>query len=295
MNKQELLTKYHLFPIKYQKYKKIDLITTKEDRYVLKRGNYHTIYEYLQTRNFHHLPEPLTERGEEYTIYRYLEDYPLPQEQRVSDFLYLLSMLHNRTTFYKTLEVDKIKEIFEEIRKRQDYLMEYYHNLQDMIEVEKYMAPSHYQLIRGLSLVYYHLSESKKEIESWYKVMIDKRKMRYAMTHGNLKKEHFIENQDLYLISWNRARIHSPVYDLENFYRNNWKEITIDDLLDIYESKYRLTEEEVHLFFALVSLPIKVTFQESEIKNTHLIYEFLDYHEQLEEGKRKARRSKKET
>ncbi len=294
MNKQEILEKYHIFPTRYQKYRTIDIITTKNDCYVLKKGNYYNIYEYLQTRNFHHLPEPLNDREEEYTIYRYIKDDPLPQEQRVSDFLYLLSILHTKTTFYKTLEVDKIKEIFESIRERQDRLMEYYYNLQDRIEVEKYMAPSHYQLIRGLSLIYYHLTESKNEIEIWYKGMIEKKKMRYVMTHGNLKKEHFIENQELYFISWNQARIHSPVYDLENFYRNNWKDITMGDLLEIYESKYPLTKEEFHLFLSLVLLPQKIVFEDSEIKNTRRIYEWYQYHEQLEEWKKKTRRSQKE-
>lgn len=288
MNKREFLERYQVFPKGYQKKNQVDIITTESQRYVLKKGNYHTIYEYLQTRNFQNLPQLLTSSQDEYTLYPYIEDYPIPKEQRVEDFIYLMSVLHNKTTFYKTVDLNKIKEIFENIRSKQDYLIQYYHNLQDIIEVEKYMSPSHYQLVRNLSLIYFHLTESKIQIEKWYELMKNNKKMRYVMTHGNLKKEHFIENQDLYLISWGHARINSPVYDLENFYRNNWQETTLGDFLEVYQSKYMLRKEELYLFLSLIHLPEKIEFHESELENAQLVYSMIRYHNQLEEWKLKT-------
>lgn len=290
MNKKEFLERHQIFPKCYQKKNQVDIITTENERYVLKRGDTHTIYEYLLTRNFQNISPPITNRGDEYLIYRYIEDYPVPKEQRVEDFIYLLSILHTKTTFYKTVELNKIKEIFESIRARQDYLIQYYHNLQDMIEVEKYMSPSHYLLIRNLSLIYFHLTESKIQIEKWYENMKNNKKMRYVMTHGNLKREHFLENNNLYLISWDRARINLPVYDLENFYRNNWRETTLRDFLEIYQSKYLLRKEELSLFLSLIHLPKKVEFGDSEIQNVKLVYSLIEYHNQLEEWKLKTPR-----
>lgn len=288
MNKQEVLEKYQIFPKSVKKKKNVDIIGTDHGRYVLKKGDSHTIYEYLETRNFHNISSPITTREDGYLLYPYIEDSEVPEEQRVEDFIYLLSILHTKTTFYKTVELDKIKEIFETIRARQDYLIQYYHNLQDIIETEKYMAPSHYLLIRNLSLIYFHLTESKIQIEKWYDLMKNHKKMRYVMTHGNLKKEHFIENRDLYLISWDCSRVNLPAYDLENFYRNNWKETTLTDFLEVYQSKYLLRKEELSLFLALIYLPEKIEFGESEIKNIRVIRSFASYHEQLEEWKIKT-------
>ncbi len=288
MNRKEFLEKYQIFPRRYQKRNNVDILTTENQRYVLKKGNYQVIYEYLQNRNFQNLPQPLTQNQEEYTLYNYIEDCPVPNEQRVEDFIYLMSILHTKTTFYKTVDLDKVKEIFENIRSKQDYLSQYYHNLQDMIEVEKYMSPSHYLLIRNLSLIYFHLDESRIQIEKWYNLMKEHKKMRYVMTHGNLKKEHFIENRDLYLISWGKARINSPVYDLENFYRNNWQETTLGDFLDVYQSKYMLRREELSLFLSLIHLPEKIEFQESEVANIRTVHTLIHYHNQLEEWKRKT-------
>lgn len=288
MNKRKLLDKYQIYPIRYKKKNNVDILSTDDNRYVLKKGNYHNIYEYLQTRNFKNIPCLINNNDDDYNLYQYIDDYSVPKEQRVEDFIYLLSILHNKTTFYKKIELDKIKEIFENLRSRQDYLSKYYQNLQDMIEIEKYMSPSHYQLIRNLSLIYFHLTESKNQIEKWYELTKNNKKMRYAMTHGNLKKDHFIENQDLYLISWEHARINSPVYDLENFYRNNWQDISLSSLLEIYQSKYLLTKEELHLFLALIHLPQKIEFSNSELENVRQIQNLITYHEHIENWKQKA-------
>lgn len=288
MNKAEFLLQYNIHPVRYQKKNKVDIITTKDNKYVLKKGNYYKIYEYLLTRDFNNLPHLISESDSEYTLYPYIEDYDLPEEQRVEDFIYLLSILHTKTTFYKTVDLDKIKEIFENLRERQDYLIQYYHNLQDMIETETYMSPSHYQLIRNLSLIYFHLTESKMQIEKWYDTMKDKRKMRYVMTHGNLKREHFIENGNLYFISFDSARINSPVYDLENFYRNNWRDTTLDSFLEIYQSKYELNRDEFHLLMSLIHMPERIEFGENELENMNIVHNLICYHERLENWKLKA-------
>lgn len=288
MNKSDFLLQYNIHPIRYQKKNKVDIITTSDHKYVLKKSNYYKVYEYLLTRDFRNLPNLISESDSEYTLYSYIEDYDLPEEQRVEDFIYLLSILHTKTTFYKTVDLDKIKEIFENLRERQDYLIQYYHNLQDMIETETYMSPSHYQLIRNLSLIYFHLTESKMQIEKWYDTMKDKRKMRYVMTHGNLKREHFIENGNLYFISFDSARINSPVYDLENFYRNNWRDTTLDSFLEIYQSKYELNRDEFHLLMSLIHMPERIEFGENELENMNIVHNFICYHERLENWKLKA-------
>ena len=141
------------------------------------------------------------------------------------------------------------------------------------------MSPSQYLLIRNISNFYKCIRKSKEYIDKWYEVMNSSKKMRYAMTHGNLDKTHIIENQNIYLTSWDKARINSPVFDLINLYRNNQDKIDIIDLLSIYETKYELKEEEKYLLFSYLLLPDKIEIKEMEflnVKETRRVVEYID-------------------
>lgn len=279
MNKKKLFEKYDLAPISIRKSKKIDILNTINYKYVVKAGNNNNIYDYLKIRNFNNFIYPITDNSDSYEITRYIEDIEVPIEQRIEDLIYLTSILHVKTTFYKTIDMDYIKEIYEEQLKKQEYLYNYYLTLQDMIEIEVYMSPSHYLLIRNISDFYKCIRKSKEYIDRWYELIKDKKKMRYSMTHGNLDKSHIIENSDIYLISWNKARINSPVFDLANLYRLNQDKIDIFDLLDIYQTKYALKEEEKCLLFSLILLPTKLEIKDTEFKNvkeTRRVVEYID-------------------
>lgn len=283
MNKRQELEKYNLKALRYQKKKKVDIISTENNRYCLKEENNTNIYEYLKTRNFHNFPSALTNNSDPYEITEYIDDFEVPVEQRIEDLIYLVSLLHTKTTFYKNVDIDQIKKIYEEIIDRQDYLYNYYSGLQNMIESEVYMSPSHYLLIRNISTLYQNIRESKKRIESWYQKVKISKKLRYAMTHGALEKEHLIENHDLYLISWGKAKINLPVYDLLSLYQNNKEKIDIFDLLDIYQTKYSLKEEEIDLFLALILLPEKLEMKKTEVQKIKQVFTITDTAYQLQE------------
>ena len=283
MNKRQELEKYNLKASRYQKKKKVDIISTENNRYCLKEENNTNIYEYLRTRNFHNFPPNLTNNSDPYEITEYIDDFEVPEEQRIEDLIYLVSLLHTKTTFYKNVDIDQVKKIYEEIIDRQDYLYNYYSGLQNMIESEVYMSPSHYLLIRNISILYQNIGESKKRIESWYQKVKTSKKLRYAMTHGALEREPLIENNDLYLISWGKARINLPVYDLLNIYQNNKEKIDIFDLLDIYQTKYILKEEEIDLFLALTLLPEKLEMKKTEVQKIKQVFTITDTAYQLRE------------
>ena len=103
------------------------------------------------------------------------------------------------------------------------------------------------------------------------------------MTHGALEREHLIENHDLYLISWGKARINLPVYDLLNIYQNNKEKIDIFDLLDIYQTKYILKEEEIDLFLAMTLLPEKLEMKKTEVQKIKQVFTITETAYQLRE------------
>ncbi len=292
MNKKEELEKYNLKATRYQKRKKVDIISVENNRYCLKEENNTNIYEYLRTRNFDNFPMNLTSNDDPYEITEYIDDFDVPEEQRIEDLIYLTSLLHTKTTFYKNVDIDQIKKIYEDLIDQQDYLYSYYSGLQNMIENEVYMSPSHYLLIRNISLLYQNISESKRRIQNWYQKVKDSKKLRYVMTHGALEKEHLIENNDLYLISWSKAKINLPIYDLLSIYQNNKEKIDIFDLLEIYQSKYVLKEEEIDLFLAMILLPEKLEMKKTEYQKIKQVFTITETAYQLREKLNRMNRLK---
>ena len=277
MNKKELFEKYNLEITGIKKKNKIEILNTRQHKYVLKSGNNYNVYDYLKIKNFNNFIYPITNNNDRYEITEYVDNVKIPDEQRIEDLIYLTSILHVKTTFYKSVDTDYIKEIYEDQVKKLEYIYNYYFTMQDIIEREVYMSPSHYLLIRNISNFYKCIRKSKEYIDKWYDIVKETKKIRYSMTHGNLDKSHLIENQNIYLVSWNKARINIPVYDLVNLYKNNQDRIDIINLLEIYQSKYELKEEEKCLLFSLILLPEKIENKDKEILNVKETRKVVEY------------------
>ena len=166
---------------------KVTILTTSNKKYVLKENNKdNTFYEYLVTRGFKYFPNIYSISSDKYLIMDYIREKYVPLEQKLEDFVYLISILHLDTLFDKKVDLDYIKEIYESIRNRQDELYNYYLNMQNVIEEEKYMSPANYLLIRNISLIYLCISYSKKYLDKFYEIVKDKNSFRYSYIHGNL-------------------------------------------------------------------------------------------------------------
>ena len=105
----------------------------------------------------------------------------------------------------------------------------------------------------------------------------DNTKERVCVVHNNLKDEHFLKNDKNYLISWDKYLIDTPVLDLYRFFQNEKNADNFDELLALYEKKYKLKEEERKLLFIILSIPPKFIFEKDEITNTFNVRLFIDY------------------
>ncbi|MDO4376606.1 MAG: hypothetical protein Q4C38_00515 [bacterium] len=249
-----------------------------DNNYVIKKKkrDLSNTYNYLLSRSFDYFPEVVKEDNEK-IYYRYINDLEEPKEQKVIDLVNLITLLHSKTTFYKEVDIDNYKYIYESINNSIDETLEHYNQLMDGIESEVYMAPSNYLIARNITIIYNALGYAKNNINSWYKMIENQRKVRVVTIHNNLRLEHYLKEDKPYLISWDKSKIDMPIFDLISLYQNNYLDFEFIDLLKIYLSKYPLTREEMTLFLTIISIPGKIPLNESEYQTVLSVRRILDY------------------
>lgn len=251
---------------KITKQKNRTIIEAKDKKYIAKENKNKIIYDYLSSRGFINYLEPL-KRNDDYNLYEYIEEIDTPSEQRALDVIHLMSLLHKKTTYYKEVNLDEIKEIYENITNRVLYLFEYYHNLQDNLEQEEFFSPSSYMLLREISFIYSSLHFCKNTIDHWYETMKQKKDIRIALVHNNLDISHILESENKYLISWDHAKKDIPIYDFYHFFNNCYETIDFSLLYKEYILDYSITKEEEDLLFVLLSIPDKIVLDLDEYNN----------------------------
>lgn len=262
------LKEYDLKPNFYKKMGKATLVGTKEGRkYIIKektRDSHSNIYQYLESRSFGYYPKILSDELDDYEITEYIEEIPMPVEQKMADMIELLALLHNKTTFYQEVDESDYKKIYEDVHHNILYLTSYYQDLISVIDSKVYMSPSEYLLARNISKIFAALTFCKEEIDQWFELVKNKKKQRFVVLHNNLGLEHFLKNKNSYFISWDKSRIDIPIFDLYKLYKSHGIDYEFETILKKYESHYPLLAEERKLLFILLSLPSKIEFNQSE-------------------------------
>lgn len=275
-NLRGILTKYNI-PIN-----KITILSNAkiiDDKLVIKKrkkADIERVYNYLKSRSFDYFPAPIA-LDKDYELYPYIENNYEPKEQKAMDLMYLLSLLHSKTTFYREIDIDHNKEIYEKTINNLNYLNNYYTDLIEAIEKEIYMSPSSYLIARNINIIFESIYYSKSTIEEWYNTIKDNKNERVVNIHNNITLEHYIKSEKPYLISWNKSKIDSPIYDLLSFYKNHYLELDFYDLFHYYESNYPLKEEEKLLLFSQMTMPSKIELENDEYKMCIKTNKIIDY------------------
>ena len=281
MNKElrELFDENHVITKRITLKNNVRIIDTGEDQLVIKRREQllDDLYRYLKSRSFDYFPEVLYQTTN-YDIYRYVEDTTLPKEEKAEDIINLVTLLHSKTTFYKEIDDNTYKELYENTIEQLDYLMNYYNDIAEIIEREEYMSPSHYYFIRNISKVFAALSYCRYHIDKWYQMIEDKKRIRVVQLHNNLSLDHYLTDGDRpYLISWRLSKRDLPIYDLIKLYKQYYRELDFCELIRHYERHYPMLPEEKELFFILISIPERLDFREGEYNMCEKIKNFYDY------------------
>lgn len=249
------------------KIKKIGKATIVNDEYVIKESNNSDIYEYLKSRNFNYFPNTKYEDRKE--IQEYVKEIEYPQEQKFYDLINITSLLHSKTTYFKENE-NELNSLIDDIINNINYLYSYYADLITKIEEKVIMSPSEYLLARNISKIYYSLENGMNMIKS---VKIPD-KIRNVVVHNNLSLDHYIRNENEYLISWDKAKFDIPIIDLYKLFRR-YPKFNYMMMLEKYEYNYPLLEYEKNILLTMLSIPDIITITSNEIENVRNIKRIL--------------------
>ncbi len=277
-NIKEVIEKYNLYSKNYTYKNNVRILNTRQGKVVIKekKKDKNKIYNYLLSRNFNHFLLSNVDY-DNYEIYPFIEEVNITSEQKALDLVIVLSILHNKTTFYKETDLDDIKRVYEDTNERIAYLFNYFNELQDMIEEKEFFSPSEYLFIRNVSKAYEALDYAGKTIKVWFEEVQNKKSSRYVLLHKNLKLDHFlVGKQNQNFISWDNAEVGFVIYDFLCFYKNEYLKFDMNKLYDVYQSKYRFTRCEELLLFTLISIPEKISI-ENDFNGCSKVYEWVEY------------------
>lgn len=254
------------------------VLDTDKGCFVVKKNihNNNELFRYLETKNFNNFLN-LYNYSDDYEVYPYIDKVDMTDEEKAIDIIYLISLLHNKTTFYKTIDIDKIEELYEDINNKLNYLNHFYDNLKMIVEEDIYMSPSGYLFLRNSSVIFRSIDESKHFIDKWYNSIKNKKTFRVTTIHNYLELDHLLKGDNTYLISWDKSCKASPVYDILSLYKSTYEVLDFSYLFEMYTSKYPLHEEEMYLLFSLLLVPSKIDLSKREIINTKEVYELSNY------------------
>ena len=272
---KKILDKNDLKVDKYTMKGKTMIVNTPLGQFALKKGNLDNIYRYLLSRNFEYFPKVI-DSNEDSTIYEFVDDVKYDNEQRAFDLIHTIALLHSKTTYYKDVDIDEYKKIFEETMEKINYIYNYYMDVINIIESKIYMSPSEYLIARNISKIFSCIYFCKNELEQWYEIVKNEKRKRVVTLHNNLKLDNIIRNKSVYLIGWEYSKIDSPIYDFINFYNKYALYFDFRSLLNEYERIFPFKEEEKKLLSVLISIPSKIPNTEKEYNKVKNVRQLLD-------------------
>lgn len=261
-----ILKKYNIVPTKIVKNNNVFII---DDKYVVKENKNKDIYHYLDDRSFKYYPKIVNKVDDDYLITEYIKEEDTTDRTKIEDMIDLTALLHNKTTFYKKVDVADKKEIYEDTMKKINDIFKYYDSYMVDIESKEIYSPSEYLLAVNISIIFSSLYKAKDRLDSWYENIKDKDKVRYVINHNNLDVSHFIKSDNKYLTSWDKASIGLPIYDLYNLFTK--KMYDYDLILDSYTSSYPLLDYEKELLLIFLLIPHKIEKEDEYDKVVEIV------------------------
>ena len=251
----------------------LKIVYKNDEVYCIKKGNNDVIEKlrYLKSKDFNNFIDTKYQDG--YEIRDYIKEVEITSEDKLNELVYIISLLHTKTTFYKNISLNEIKTFYEEETEEIYDIKKDYEALCDKYDANLFMPFSMNLLVRNISLFLISLDNSKYFLDEWYRIMKDKQRKRVVFNHNNLKLSNFIVGDYSYLINWNNSIIDSPVVDIYSLFKNNYKDIDIIDAFDIYTAKYQLLEEEKYLLYHKLCKIEALEVSNDEILNTRKVYD----------------------
>ena len=246
---------------------KVYKVKAQEGFYALKFCSsylFYNNYYYIQTLklncfvtillNAHQLPLTAYQNGYFYLMPWYEKDQVPMRELKLKFYFECLSWMHNHTFYNVKVSKDyyekQIQEIKQIIQERKDYYLEH------LQLCEKAFDRSPWQWMWLMN--YYRIDQSfnfaLEHLNHYQEVCQDKHYLRVALVYMNFNYQHIFLNQKK-IISIDRMKIDSPIYDIFTMYQNSTDSLfDLDSLFQFYLQKIILQEQEKVLLMTLLSI-----------------------------------------
>jgi len=266
-------------PYKYTIKGNVKILNCNDKDIVLKRkcNILHNRFQYLDSRGFSNYVPLIDSSRSNYDIFPYIYENKIPYEQKGNDLARVVAIMHAKTCYNKDIDESVYDNIYTNITNNCDYLIDYYSRLYDDLFPLKYHKPHEIIFIDSYSKINNTISFCKSEIEKWYTLVSEKRNQRVTLIHNNLKLDHFLKGSDDYLISFDNSRFDTPVIDLVKLYKEEYDKLDFSELLNNYLYHFSYNEDELKLFFVLITIPDEICFKEDNYKNVELITNLINY------------------
>ena len=128
------------------------VIDTPLGLFLIKEENIKT-YDYLLSRGFNYIL-PIVDYDNSNILFKYEEGLHYDINEKAFDYIKLLSLLHNKTSYYINIDKEDNKLIYERISTYLDDIKDYYDKVSSEIENKVYYSPNDYLVIRNISVIY---------------------------------------------------------------------------------------------------------------------------------------------
>ena len=255
----------------------LEIITNNGKEIVRKKVKVDNIskYNYLESKDFHNYIKTIYLNG--YEIRDYIKEIDISREDKLSELIYVISILHTKTTHFKNYSLNNIKEFYEKTTDEINDIKKYYNRIVEENDLYIFLKPSLNYLINNISLILISLDNCKYFLDKWYEIVKEKQRKRVVFNHNNLKLSNFIVGNEQYLINFDKSSVDYPIYDIVSIFKNNYKVIDMTDLFNLYSQKYSLFKEELYLLYVELLKIEMISFDESEIINTRNITSLICY------------------
>lgn len=286
MKSKNLLVYNKIYKPKKYIYKgKVIILNSFDKDYVLKEKNKNVFnfHKYLSSRNFNNYIPIIDNNHEDYDVYPYVYDNVIPYQQRGEDLAKVVALLHAKTSYNKNIDKQVYDEIYNNIDNNLNYIKEYYSNLYDNIFLNEFHKPHEILFLDNYSKLDNAIMFAKSEIDTWYQMVSDKTSQRVSFLHNNLRVDHLIKGEDDFLISFDNAKNDTPVLDLVKLYKNEYNNLNFSEVFKKYLYYFNLNEDELKLFFVLITVPDEISFDSDNLNNTRKVFELVNYINKTEE------------
>ena len=279
MNSLDLINKLYK-PYRITKVSSATIIDSTEGKFVIKPKGDNDLKElflYLKSRGFEAVPKLVDDSRSDVNIFEYIESANYPNEQKGMDLINLVAHLHKSTSFNKEVREDKFKTIYEDIKNNLIYYKNEYEHMISSIEEEIFMSPSSYLFIRNSSKLLAEIKFCETKLDDWYETVKNKRESRVCLIHNDLSLNHYLNGESEALISWEKAKMDSPILDIYKLYLKEWNTLEFSSILKNYLKKNPLDKEELDLLLIMLCMPREIKSSKNELKSCEIIGNSIDY------------------